>query len=150
MKNLGTITNGSDVTHKKYVDNQGAIIPYAEVDSTSQSHLYTASVEGVYELVDGMSVMLRNNVITSHENGFYIDINNLGAKPVYSNLESNQLETTKFNINYTLMFVYDSTRVQDGCWVCYNGYDSDTQPPDIPELIDTYNASKEELILTWE
>lgn len=35
-------------------------------------------------------------------------------------------ETTVFNVNYTILFVYDSDRVSGGCWVYYRGYYSDS------------------------
>jgi len=69
--------------------------------------------------------MLRNGVITS-EAGFTIDINGLGAYPVYSNMSAATAETTMFNANYTMLFVFDTTRVSGGCWVLYRGYNSDT------------------------
>lgn len=35
-------------------------------------------------------------------------------------------DTTIFNINYTMLFVYDSTLVSGGAWICYRGYDANT------------------------
>lgn len=95
------------------------------VDGTSTSTAYTATVDGIDSLTDGVCVLLKNGVVTSAA-GFTININGLGAKPVYTNLAAATAETTKFNVNYTMLFVYDSTRVSGGCWICYNGYDSNT------------------------
>ena len=72
-------------------DNNGypiraSAIPYGEVDSTSTSTAFTATVPGIYELKDGVCVYLRNNTVASATSGFTININNLGAKPVYSNM----------------------------------------------------------------
>ena len=100
-------------------------ISYGTVNGSSTSTVFTATVDGVKELVDGTTVMLKNGVVTSAE-GFTLNVNGLGAKPVYSNLASATRDTTIFNINYTMLFVYDSTRVSGGCWVCYRGYDSNT------------------------
>ena len=100
-------------------------ILYGTVDGTSTATAFTATVAGLTQLQDGTCVMLKNGVVTSAA-GFTIDVNNLGAKPVYTNLAAATAESTKFNVNYTLLFVYDSTRVSGGCWVCYNGYDSNT------------------------
>lgn len=100
-------------------------ILYGVVDNTSTSTAFTATVDGLTEYVDGTTVMLRNGVVTSAAN-FTININNLGAKKVYNNMAAATLESTLFNINYTFMFVYDSTRVTGGCWVLYRGYDSNT------------------------
>ena len=100
-------------------------ISYGVVDNNSTATAFTATVPGLTSLTDGATVMLKNGVITSAE-GFTINVNGLGAKPVYSNMGAATAETTIFNVNYTMLFVYDSTRVSGGCWVCYRGYDSNT------------------------
>lgn len=100
-------------------------IPFAQVDSTSTSTAFTATIQGITAYEDGLCVMLKNGVVTSAAN-FTVNINGLGAKKCYTNLAADTLESTKFNINYTMLFVYDSTRVSGGAWVIYNGYDSNT------------------------
>jgi len=108
-------------------------IPYGEVDSTSTDTAFTASIPGITELTDGTTVLLKNGVVTS-ASGFTIDINGLGAKPVYSNMATGNpitptnptRETTIFNINYTLLLIYSSTIVSGGGWINYRGYDSNT------------------------
>lgn len=104
-------------------------IHYAHVDSTSTSTVFTATVTGVTELYDGLTILLKNGVVTS-ASGFTININSLGAKPVYNNMAAAGRETTIFNVNYTLLLIYDSTRVDGGCWINYRGYytDSNTVP----------------------
>lgn len=99
-------------------------IPYGECDSTSTATVFTATVPGITELRDGVCMWLKNGVVTS-ASGFTININNLGAKPVYNNMAAATRETTLFNINYTILFIYDSDRVEGGCWVYYRGYYSD-------------------------
>lgn len=99
-------------------------IPYGACDGTSTSTVYTATVPGVTELRDGVCMWLKNGVVTS-ASGFTININNLGAKPVYNNMAAATRDTTIWNVNYTMFFVYDSTRVEGGCWVLYRGYNSD-------------------------
>ena len=100
-------------------------IPYGHVDSTSTSTKFTATVPGVTELRDGTCVMLKNGVVTS-ASGFTINVNGLGAKPVYSNMAAATAESTMFNVNYTMLFVYDSKRVnnESGAWILYRGYNS--------------------------
>lgn len=110
--------------NNEYNIRAGAI-PYGEVDSTSTSTAYTATVPGISELSDGVCVLLKNGVVTSAA-GFTININGLGAKPSYSNMAAATAETTIFNINYTMLFIYDSTRVNGGCWICYRGYNANT------------------------
>ena len=71
--------------------------------------------------------------MTSAE-GFTLDVNGLGAKPSYSNMATGNPETptdptrdtTIFNINYVMLFIYSSTIVSGGAWICYRGYDSNT------------------------
>lgn len=99
-------------------------IPYGQCDSTSTSTAFTATVPGITELRDGVCMWLKNGVVTSAA-GFTININGLGAKPSYNNMAAATADTTIFNANYTMLFVYDSTRVAGGCWVCYRGYNSD-------------------------
>ena len=98
-------------------------IPFGIVDSTSTATAFTATVPGITSLEDGTCMLLKNGVVTS-ASGFTININNLGAKPAYSNMSAATAETTLFNENYTMLFVYDSTRVEGGAWILYRGYNS--------------------------
>ena len=100
-------------------------IPYAQVDNTSTSTAFTASLPAVTEYFHGLKICLNNGVITSAA-GFTINVNGLGAKPVYSNMSPATAETTLFKSDYTMEFIYDETRVAGGCWVMYRGYNSDT------------------------
>ena len=107
---------------------QTEAIPFGRVASTSTAKVFTASVPGITELKDGTCVLLKNGVVTSAA-GCTLNINGLGAKPIFSNLTAATRDTTIFNINYTMLFVYDSTRVVDsitGAWCCYRGYDANT------------------------
>lgn len=110
-------------------DLRASSIPYGECDSTSTSTAYTATVPGITALTDGVLVLLKNGVVTS-ASGFTININDLGAKPVYSNMATGPTyrtrETTIFNINYTMLLIYSSTIVAGGGWICYRGYDTNT------------------------
>lgn len=100
-------------------------IPFGYVDSTSTSTVFTATVDGITELRDGVCCYLMNGVVTSAAD-CTLNINNLGAKPLYSSLAAASRSTTVFNINYTMLFVYNSRRVDGGCWDVYYGYDSNT------------------------
>lgn len=100
-------------------------ILFGQVDSTSTATKFTATVPGVTEYYDGLTIMLKNGVVTS-ASGFTININGLGGKQAYTNLAAATADTTIFNVNYTMMFVYDSTRVSGGGWICYRGYDANT------------------------
>lgn len=99
--------------------------PFGQVDSTSTSTAFTATIPGITSLHDGVAVYLKNGVVTS-ASGFTININGLGAKPVYQTMAAQSALTTHFNINYTGLFIYNSTRVSGGCWDFYFGYYSDS------------------------
>lgn len=118
------IDYASSPTSGGNADKANAIL-FGTVDSTSTATKFTATVEGLDELVDGTCIMLKNGVVTSTTN-FTINVNGLGEKYVYTNLAAATRDTTIFNINYTMMFVYDSTRIADGAWICYRGYDANT------------------------
>lgn len=101
-------------------------IPYGSVDSTSTSTNFTATVDGLTELYDGACVMLHNGVVTSAK-GFTVNVNGLGAKKCYSNMTNATQETTIFNANYTLMFIYSTALDSgNGGWWVYRGYDANT------------------------
>ena len=128
-KTSDLINDGADNTSTYLEADETAYrasgIPYGAVDNTSTSTAFTATVPGITSLYDGVCMWLKNGVITSAA-GFTIDINGLGAKPVYSNMSAATAESTLFNVNYTMMFVYDSTRVAGGCWMLNRGYYTDT------------------------
>lgn len=111
-----------DTTGNAY---RSSSIPMGKVDTTSVSTAFTATVPGITELRDGVCMWLRNGVVTSAE-GFTININNLGAKPCYSSLSDASRATAIFSKTYTLLLVYNSTRVTDGCWDIVYGIDSNT------------------------
>lgn len=102
-----------------------AVIPKGSLDSTSTSTAMTATVPGIDALFNGVCVWLTNGVVTS-ASGFTININGLGAKPVYQSQAAATRSTTVFNINYTALLIYNENRVSGGCWDYVYGYDSNT------------------------
>ena len=111
------------------VNSAFAKIPYGVVDSTSTATVFTATVPGITALEDGVCVFLRNGVISS-TTGCTLNINGLGAKPIYYNMTLNTRITTAFNVSYTYLFVYNSTVSISGvsgtgAWCAYYGYNSD-------------------------
>ena len=107
---------------------KAAAIPFGRVDSTSTSTNFTASVEGITALEDGVCVLLQNGVVAS-ASGFTLNINNLGAHPCFNNMTAATRDTTIFAKDYTMLMVYDATRVVGGitgAWCCYRGYDANT------------------------
>ena len=101
-------------------------IPWAQVDATSTATVFTATLPGITELRDGVSFWLKNGVVTS-ASGFTVNVNGLGAKKCYNSMTAATQDTTIFNINYTMLFVYDSTLDSgNGGYYIYRGYDANT------------------------
>lgn len=105
--------------------NITGVIPVGAVASTSTSTVYTATISGITELKNGVCVWLTNGVVTSAAN-FTININGLGAKPVYRSNAATTRETTRFDKAYTIFLIYNETRVSGGCWDYVYGFDSNT------------------------
>lgn len=122
MANISAIKLPDNTTY----NIRAGAIPYGEVDSTSTSTAFTATVPGINELVDGTIMMLHNGVVTS-ASGFKININGLGAKKCYNNLTNATQDTTIFNVAYTMVFIYsESLDSGKGGWWLYRGYDANT------------------------
>ncbi len=100
--------------------NKTVSIPFGQVNSTSTATAFTATIDGITELRDGVCVCLQNGVIDS-ESGYTININNLGAKPVYNSKSGNR-SIDAFTNGSSYLFVYNSTRISDGCWDMVTGY----------------------------
>ena len=121
MANISAIKLPDDTSY----NIKAVAIPFGKLDSTSTSTVMTATVSGITELVSGVCVWLTNGVITS-ASGFTININGLGAKPVYQSQAAATRSTTVFNVNYTALLIYNEDRVSGGCWDYVYGYDSNT------------------------
>lgn len=127
----GTANNAVSLDANGNIKDSGipvAGIPIGKVDSTSTATAFTATVPGITELRDGVCVLLQNGVVTSAA-GYTININGLGAKPTFNNMTAATRDTTIFNVNYTMLLIYDADRVVDGitgAWCCYRGYDGNT------------------------
>ena len=110
-------------------------IHYGRVDNTSTSTVYTATIPGITEYYDGLTIILYNGKVTS-ASGYTININGLGAYGTYSNMAVGNentptaptRDTTIFNINYAMIFIYCSDIGGQGVtgWICYRGYDANT------------------------
>jgi len=125
VRTAGTAKYASAPVANGNADKSNAML-FGRVDSTSTATVFTATVDGLTELVDGTAVYLTNHVVTS-ASGFTINVNGLGAKKVYNNLTNATRDTTIFNVAYGMLFIYDSTLdSNNGGWWCYRGYDSNT------------------------
>lgn len=123
----GLSTNDFTTAEKTKLDGlEPYTIPYGALDATSTATVMTVTVDPpITKLEDGVCIFVKNGVVTSAAD-FTLNVNGLGAKPVYNSMAAATRESTLFNVAYTFMFVYDSTRVAGGCWVLYRGYDSNT------------------------
>lgn len=114
-------------------------VPFGRTDwSTSTDTAFVANVRGITELTDGTAVVLYNGGPASSASGFTVNINGLGAKPVYSSA-TGAAETTIFTNGYTMLLVYDSSINNTGGWVCYEGQDTDTGS--IADRVKTNNST---------
>lgn len=123
ITNLPDGSNPQDAATVHNITSYPAIIPVVEVDSTSTSTAFTATVPNVTELVDGVAFFLTNGVVTSASN-CTLNINGLGAKPIYQTMAAATRVSTTFNVAYTMLFVYNADRVSGGCWDMYYGYNA--------------------------
>lgn len=101
------------------------VIPTGTIDAGSTSTKMTATVPGITKIVNGTAAYIRNGVVTSAA-GWTLNVNGLGAYPVYQTMAAATAVSSTYNINYTMLFVFDSQRIAGGCWDMYYGYDSNT------------------------
>ena len=99
---------------------RGAAIPYGEVISGSTSTALKATVSGITSLYDGVCAYIRNDIVSS-ASGCTLDVNGLGALPIYLTTSDATRVTTQFTAAVTYLFVYNSTRVSGGCWDMFVG-----------------------------
>ena len=90
-------------------------IPLGYVDVNSTSTAFAANISGIRALYDGLVIYLANEAIASN-GAWTLNINNLGAKPVYLNNSATHRSYIDFQLHDTYMLVYNSTKVSGGCW----------------------------------
>lgn len=100
-------------------------IPIGNVTSNSTTE-FTATVPGVTELVNGTICYISNNNNQTSAEGWTLNVNGLGAYPVYQSQAVASRTTTIFNKAYTGLFIFNTSRVSGGCWDYVYGYNSDT------------------------
>ena len=119
---FGSTTN-SFVLGGGAASDWGSNIPCGSVTSVS-SNVFSATVPGVTMLRDGVCAYIQNDGTHSSASGWTLNVNGLGAKPVYKTMAAATQVTTEFQATYTMLFVYNSRRVTGGCWDMLYGYDS--------------------------
>lgn len=135
------------ISNKKYAGstsdggtaNKAASIPFGSVDSTSTATAFTATVDGITELRDGVSLYLNNTVVTSAAASttpkcWTLNINGLGAKPVYVTTAAATYSTNHFTKNYKMLFTYDtSLNSGNGGWYIGQLFNSNTTYSDMTQ-----------------
>ena len=101
------------------------LIPFGTTDFDSTSTAFKATVEGITELRSGVACYIFNSKVTS-ASGCTININGLGAKPLYSTTAAASRVTTAFAANYTWLLIYNEQRVSGGCWDLIYTYNTNT------------------------
>lgn len=96
-------------------------IPIGSIDAGSTATTMTATVPGITALENGVAAYIRNGVVTS-ASGWTLNVNGLGAKKVYSTMADASEISTTYSASYTMLFVYNESRVTGGCWDMYYGY----------------------------
>lgn len=97
----------------------------AVCDSSSTSTAKTVTVLGVTSLYDGLAIYVKNNSVAS-ASGVKLNVNSLGAKPIYISNASATAITTHMAASGTYLLIYNSSRVSGGCWDLFVGYDANT------------------------
>ena len=90
------------------------------VNSTSTNTAFTATIDGITTLFDGLTISLFNGTVASAAN-CTLDVNELGAKRIWTS-QSNTYCTTHWAKNTAYLFVYDLTNDR---WELQQGRDTD-------------------------
>lgn len=129
---VGTLWNRIKSLLAGSTSKKAQSIPFGDVDDTSTANAFTATVEGITALEDGVCCYLKNTVVTSAAatvapKCWTLDINNLGAKPVYVTTAAATFSTSQFTLNYKFLFTYDSSLDDgDGGWYIGLLYNTNT------------------------
>lgn len=94
--------------------NMTVSIPFAKPDASSTATAYTTQVSGITELRDGVCFYFENDKVTSAAN-CTINVNSLGAKPIYLTTAAESRVSTEMEVDKTWLLVYNSSRVTGGC-----------------------------------
>lgn len=91
-------------------------VPYAITQSSSTTTAFTCESDRINELTEGTCIYVIN-AQPSASDAFSLNVNSLGAKPVYYTTGSRAKE---FDANEGAFFVYNTQRQPGGCWDMLN------------------------------
>lgn len=113
IKALITAHNGDSSAHNL---NKSLNVAQANVAGTTSA--YTATATGV-TLTHGTLLLLYNNVGANVASAT-LDVNGLGAKPLYN--QSTAITKSRWPANTTVLVMYNTTLVANGCWQIIYSY----------------------------
>ena len=96
--------------------NKSMNIGYGTLGGTTTA--YTVSIPGV-TLTDGTIIAVYNEVGANLANAT-LDVNSLGAKPLYN--QSTAISKGRMPANVTVLLLYNTTLVNTGCWQIIYSY----------------------------
>ena len=105
----------ADITGEAEQSSLASGLPFGFTDSTSTATAFTATIDGITELRNGVCCIITNTAVASAE-GYTIDINSLGPKPVYRVDAVATRTTTAFKLNVMYLLIYNEDRIAGGCW----------------------------------
>lgn len=91
-------------------------VPYAITQSSSTTTAFTCESDRINELTEGTCIYVIN-AQPGASDAFSLNVNSLGAKPVYYTTGSRAKE---FDTNEGAFFVYNTQRQPGGCWDMLN------------------------------
>jgi len=100
-------------------------LPSGGIDAGSTSTVKNATVPGITSLFDGVAALVTNDA-TASASGVTLNINGLGAYPIYNSLDGGRV-TTQFAAHSSYVFIFDSALDSgNGGWYQYYGYNTNT------------------------
>ena len=93
----------------------GSNIPFGSITGVT-SNVFSATVPGVTQLRNGVFAYIKNDGTHTSASNWTLNVNSLGAKPVYLSNAAATRSATEFNANYSMIFIYNTSRVTGGCW----------------------------------
>lgn len=91
-------------------------VPYAITQSSSTTTAFTCESDKIDELTEGTCIYVINSQ-SGATAAFTLNVNSLGAKPVYYTTGS---RATDFDLNEGAFFIYNTKRQPGGCWDMLN------------------------------
>ena len=118
---------------KVSLDNLNArIAGYGVTESSNLVNTFNTSITGV-SLISGTVILVRfHNTNRANHN---LNVNNLGAKPIYR--DGVAVKEEDIIINSVIMLVYDTILLETGSWIWVSSLNSNTTGRYIPDYSDT-------------